>query len=666
VSGSTLKPDEVVTLADHLREVLVVYGGQLYQRHADGVCSPLGSELDQNRALSLLLGRLNYHVEESALRRVYRTFMARTAPKGDLITPVRFDDDDGDCLARISLPESGDCFAWEEFTSRLGAPNSFKAWVWSIFESEHAGRQMLWLRGDGHDGKSRLIRVLAEALGAAAGILDDERLSGDGKRFALASVWDKRLIAVPDTKIRTLAMTGMLHHLSGGDRVAVEPKGLPIFSAQPNVRVIIGSNERPQINQSRSNTSRLLPIEVGRRVEYKSDAHWPGRLREELPAFLADCRRVYQELCPDQGDVPLDGAAQEALDTAAETGDDYHAHVAEALGLVPDPDGYVTMADLMEAASAHFPALASNSNRWGDFKRWLYLPPMNARPGKFGVKRNVKVLRGIRFGTRTRAVPDHWAAPSPDSQERESHPELALGETVETPETGVSRSPRRVPASSSLSPLVVSVVSEKNGSRQDDSGNGANGGGLAGGLKTGDGGPLCLACRSRAALADLAWCEGCYGALLGPRRCSTWMSGEVLSSSAPLLPVGRVAAALGIGTRQVYRLVAAGRLPPPEHVAGRNLWRGDDVKRLRLDRLEYRPRNRRHARRGNPVARRVKQERVVVARVLLELLDGEAGRQIAFDLFRRYAPRGLRGLGLDGLERLVAELEGAIRLARAL
>jgi hypothetical protein len=62
----------------------------------------------------------------------------------------------------------------------------------------------------------------------------------------------------------------------------------------------------------------------------------------------------------------------------------------------------------------------------------------------------------------------------------------------------------------------------------------------------------------------------------------------------------------------------------------------------------------------------VKQERVVVARVLLELLDGEAGRQIAFDLFRRYAPRGLRGLGLDGLERLVAELEGAIRLARAL
>jgi Family of unknown function (DUF5906) len=397
LSGSTLKADEVVSVADHLREALVVYGGQLYQRCPDGVCIPLGSDLEQNRVLAVLLGQLDYHVEESALRRVFRTFMARTPPRGDLITPVRFDDDEGDCLARISLPEAGDCSAWEEFTGRLAAPDSFRAWVWSIFEPEHAGRQMLWLRGDGHDGKSRLIRVLAEALGAAAGILDDERLSGDGKRFALASVWDKRLIAVPDTKVRTLAMTGMLHQLSGGDRVFIEPKGLPGFSAQPNVRVIIGSNEKPQINQSRSNTSRLLPVEVGPRAVYLSDAHWPRRLREQLPAFLAECRRAYQELCPEHGDIPLEGATKEALDTAAETGDDQYIHVVEALGLVPDQAACVSTKDLFAAADAQFPHLTRSNNAWGDFKRWLYLPPFNATPGKTGTGRDVRVLRGIRF-----------------------------------------------------------------------------------------------------------------------------------------------------------------------------------------------------------------------------------------------------------------------------
>jgi hypothetical protein len=521
MSTSTLKPDEVVAIADRLRETLAVYGGQLYQRAPDGVCIPLQSELEQNRVLASLLGELDYQVEESALRRVYRTFMARTPPAGDRITPVRFGGE-GDCLVRMELPHEGECSAWEEFTNRVAAPDSFRAWVWSTFELEHAGRQMLWLRGDGNDGKSTLIRVLAEALGAAAGVLDDERLTGDGKRFALASVWDKRLIAVPDTKVRTLAMTGMLHHLSGGDRVFVEPKGLPGFSAQPNVRVIIGSNERPQITTGRSNTSRLLPIEVGPRDAYRSDAHWPRRLRDELPAFLAQCRRVYTQLCSDHGNIPLEIAAQEALDTASESGDDYHAHVAETLGLVPDPDSYLPMADLMKAANADFPALTSNSNRWGDFKRWMSLPPMNAHPGKIGSKRNVRVLRGVRFradppgrGTDQAVDPNDQASPPPTAGTQQSHRGLVVVETAEATHEGDING--RATSSSNCGPssLVVSVVSENERS-EEDSRNGANPGGLAGGHETGVGG-LCLACQMLAQVPGLAWCRGCYDALLGRR-----------------------------------------------------------------------------------------------------------------------------------------------------
>ena len=146
------------------------------------------------------------------------------------------------------------------------------------------------------------------------------------------------------------------------------------------------------------------------------------------------------------------------------------------------------------------------------------------------------------------------------------------------------------------------------------------------------------------------------------------MSREVQEAAARLLPKRVVAGSLGVSTRHVDRLVERGVLAPPERQAGRKLWAEDAVERARLARLEQRPSNRRHVRThvGTLAARRLRHDRAVVARVLLKLLDGESGRQIAIDILRRCAPRGLRGLEVDGLARLVAELEGAVRLVRAL
>ena len=372
-----LTPEQIIEVADDLLPTtaeergLVVYAGMAYARGEHGICRPLITDLEQNRYLSTALRGLGFDVEETALRRVFKTFMARTAPLGERVPPVALGDEPGDCLVRIRPPKEGDWSAWEEFTGRLDAPDSFRAWVWSIFELRHGGRQMLWLRGDGHDGKTKVARVLAAALGTAAGVLDDERLGGDGKRFALASIWDKRLVVVPDTKVRTLAMGGLLHQLSGGDVMFIEGKGLQGFSAQPDVRLLIASNEHPAVTRNRSNTSRLLPIEVGPRPTYRSDPTWEHRLREQLPAFLAECRRAYTQLCPEHGDIPLEAATAEALDLAAGELEDQHLHVAETLGLVPDGSAYVPLKDLMAAADAQFPALARNSNAWGDFKRWL-------------------------------------------------------------------------------------------------------------------------------------------------------------------------------------------------------------------------------------------------------------------------------------------------------
>jgi hypothetical protein len=136
------------------------------------------------------------------------------------------------------------------------------------------------------------------------------------------------------------------------------------------------------------------------------------------------------------------------------------------------------------------------------------------------------------------------------------------------------------------------------------------------------------------------------------------MSGE------RLLPVGRTAARLGVGTRHVPRLVDRRVLPPPVMMAGRRMWREEDVERARLQRLEQRPLNRRYAHQGRSVARRVKQERTVLARVLLRCLEF-AGPIVALDVMHRHgADHGIRGFTVEQLCRLTAELELQTHVAR--
>jgi DNA-binding transcriptional MerR regulator len=142
------------------------------------------------------------------------------------------------------------------------------------------------------------------------------------------------------------------------------------------------------------------------------------------------------------------------------------------------------------------------------------------------------------------------------------------------------------------------------------------------------------------------------------------MSGEDRSSPARLLPVGRVAAALGVSVRHVHRLVDRGLLAPPEKQAGRYLWSSTDVERARQQRLEHRPTNRHHARKAPDVARRLRQDRRVLAFALLDALN-DCGVPTVLDTLRRHgAAERWRDLGLGQLSALAAELHALSRLAR--
>jgi hypothetical protein len=130
------------------------------------------------------------------------------------------------------------------------------------------------------------------------------------------------------------------------------------------------------------------------------------------------------------------------------------------------------------------------------------------------------------------------------------------------------------------------------------------------------------------------------------------------------MPAGGVAIALGVVTRTLDRLIARGVLPPPVMMSGRRLWPADVVERVRQERLNHRPSNRHHARKGPAAARRIRFERRVLAFALLDVLN-DCGAVVLLDALRRHgAAERWRSLSVGQLGALVAELHALSRLAR--
>jgi len=346
---------------------IVTFDGAIYERGLRGICIPLMEPRQQTDAMLRVLGPLGFRLDAQAITKLFTNVVAYAERGGSLIRAVRFDDDPGDCLARIALPTKGNWDAWREFTSRLAAPAAFMAFVWSIFEYRHAGRQLCWLRGDGEDGKTVVANELLNQIRGAGCVLDDERLTGPGKRFAIASAFDKRLVVVPDTKNRNLAMVGLIHQLTGGDSMNVEGKGLPPFTARPRVRVLTHANPSPRITRSRSNTSRLMLIEVQPRAG-GTDPEWPGLIHAQFPAFLEACQAIYAEVCPNHGDIALDPAAKSAIERAID--EDEFEHMASTF-LVRVPGSVLTITRLYAAARSNFSEFIRDNHKWSDFKSFL-------------------------------------------------------------------------------------------------------------------------------------------------------------------------------------------------------------------------------------------------------------------------------------------------------
>ena len=194
-------------------------------------------------------------------------------------------------LEEMQRSDSDDISAWQEFCVRLKDPSAFKTWVWRLFDAKDVGRQALYLRGHGADGKSQVAKVLSEALG------EDMTTAWDGSganNFPYEDLTRKRLIVIAErAAMWEIFKSPVFKVVTGGDRQQIQQKGKRADTYDfTGTKVLIITNDFPFATDDTPTLTRIVYVEMEHRGSSKESTEWPEQLREQLPAFLRHCKGV--------------------------------------------------------------------------------------------------------------------------------------------------------------------------------------------------------------------------------------------------------------------------------------------------------------------------------------------------------------------------------------
>jgi hypothetical protein len=224
-------------------------------------------------------------------------------------------------FSRIDLTglEAGPTPTWDVFFTQFDSVSAeiFKAWIWSIYEEKHVGRQALWVQGEGLNMKSIVTSVLSEWLPNGATSFSSDGLKGD---FGMQPLINKRLLYCPDNRNQRLLSTEKMHQITGGDIVSVGLKFLANVQYKFKARVLIFANYSPEINTTFANErSRLIYLSMNRvDLPYIDDLE--TKMKNEKSSFLFACKKMYEKYCKNHYtiDVPAELLDRQMLKACSE------------------------------------------------------------------------------------------------------------------------------------------------------------------------------------------------------------------------------------------------------------------------------------------------------------------------------------------------------------
>jgi len=194
---------------------------------------------------------------------------------------------------------------WDEFLNRIDDKEAFCAWIWSIFDSKHTGRQFLYLEGQGDDGKSLIQKLIVKKLGERYCAAVDSTSLSAADNHGIAAVVGKRLVYVPDNKNEKLAKLQKVHNITGGDNININPKHEKPFSANVYARLWCNGNITLDLESKYSDLSRVLYLTISQ-IDLrttKKEKDWVSGLEAQWMQFLGYCKWCYSLRCNDDRQI---------------------------------------------------------------------------------------------------------------------------------------------------------------------------------------------------------------------------------------------------------------------------------------------------------------------------------------------------------------------------
>lgn len=265
---------------------------KVYRRLPEG---PLEAEIDR-----WVRQELHAELRSGQIAEIASKWKLRQTPVDPAtFRPCDLPTSSGNVFSVLPLPQPGLMPAWDEFLDRTDKV-AFLTWLGSVLDPSNRDRRVLWLEGEGNDGKSRVVEVLANAFGVASCKLPD--FIDQTNKHLTAPLEGRRLAYVADTKQAALLQTSLVRSISGGDALTIDRKGKDAYTVPNFVRLIIFGNVQPKITSARSDRSRLVYLKIKPNTRLVSntgeclvDDTWATRLEAEIPQLFMAALKAYAE-----------------------------------------------------------------------------------------------------------------------------------------------------------------------------------------------------------------------------------------------------------------------------------------------------------------------------------------------------------------------------------
>lgn len=143
--------------------------------------------------------------------------------------------------------------------SRTKQADNLVLWIGSILDYEFPRTQYLYMYGPGSDGKSLLARIIEHTLGShCCTTIYPQDLSASHGTTKLEGI---RVAMFKDESDTSFVSGGPFKRLTGDEMITINPKGEPHRNILLNCKVLIYSNEAPNLRGGRADMRRIVPVE---------------------------------------------------------------------------------------------------------------------------------------------------------------------------------------------------------------------------------------------------------------------------------------------------------------------------------------------------------------------------------------------------------------------